>query len=164
MNKKRVIIISCLTILACLMIICGSTFALFTKNVTTTQHLQAGHLDLTLQREKLVTNKLQENGTMKEETNNQLIDFTKSTNENLFGIKEIDKVVPGSSYEATLILKNLGDVAIDYYIEIVIKNGEETELIKQLQLTFIDIKTNTTKSNLLSNGLQMGSETESIGI
>lgn len=128
-----------------------------------TQHLQAGHLTVSLEREKLITKKLQEDGTLKEETNTDRIDFSKSTDENLFGIKDADRVVPGCQYNASLKLNNLGDVAIQYYIEIVIQKGNETEFLNQLQFTYVDTKTQTTKTSILSNGLQIGSKEEGLG-
>ena len=75
MKTKKIIITSCLMIFSCLMIICASTFALFTEKISMTQHLQAGHLTVSLEREKLITKKLQEDGTLKEETNTDRIDF-----------------------------------------------------------------------------------------
>lgn len=49
-NRKRSLLVSGSVILLCLSIIVGMTWALFTDTQTVTNHLQAGDLDITLER------------------------------------------------------------------------------------------------------------------
>ena len=51
MNKKmRTLLLACVTILLCVTMIAGGTYALFTDEVRLSNHLIAGDMDITLER------------------------------------------------------------------------------------------------------------------
>jgi len=57
-TKKRSVLLSVMTLVLCLALVAGGTYALFSDQVTLTNHLEAGTLDITLTRTKLVTKSL----------------------------------------------------------------------------------------------------------
>jgi len=117
--RRRDILISCSIILLCLAIVVGVSYALFTDSVSVQNHLQAGTLDIDLYRTNLKYNVLDNDGYFKEVTNNTLIEFTDSTEENIFGINtQTAKIAPGSYFEAELKLENNGNVAFTYGVQL----------------------------------------------
>ena len=57
-KKKRTILLSVMTAVLCLALVAGGTYALFSDQVTLTNHLEAGKLDITLTRTYLKTKSL----------------------------------------------------------------------------------------------------------
>ena len=137
--RRRDILISCSIILLCLAIVVGVSYALFTDSVSVQNHLQAGTLDVKLYRTNLKYNVLDnEDGYFNEITDNSTVEFTNSTNENIFGINTQNaKIAPGSYFEADLKLENNGDVAFTYGVKIKMLNDTDNEydLEDQLMVT-----------------------------
>ena len=147
MNKKRVLVLTFSIILLCISIVCGTTYALFTEKIIINNHLQAGFLDVSLVRTNLKYNVLKEDGYFEEKEIQENRDFTSLKNESIFGInEETTLIVPGSYYEVELELRNKGNVAIDYIINIVV-NDDINELSKQIKVQLIEnnqvVKENT---------------------
>lgn len=160
MKRKRVLILSCATILLCMSIVVGMTYALFTDTVSVKNHLQAGNLDVSLKRTSLSYATLDENGVLTTVTNDTAYDFTETTEKNIFGLEsEKVKIVPGSFFEATLQLDRHDSVAFHYSVAITQLEGS-SDLAEQINVT-ITKNDGTTVTKKLSE--MAGGETISMG-
>lgn len=152
MNRKRALLVSTSVILLCMMIIAGMTRALFTDTQKVTNHLQAGDLSITLKRTELTKTTLNAQGklvTSAPDTTTK--NFSNSTDENVFGIVEGEKIVPGTKYQASMQVENHSDVAFGYWIEIVCTDKTNgADLAKQLKVT---VNTGTDASAFVNDGL-----------
>ena len=180
-NRKRALLVSASVILLCMTIIVGMTWSLFTDTVKVENHLQAGDLNITLERTKLETYSIDTaTGYLTSTTNNDVVNFSNPTEKNVFDLTSSSKIVPCSFYTATMRISNNAaavaenkqnsDVAFDYWIEIkLIVEGlteEEIEMLKldeQLNITVSSEKLAEPVSALLSEGLTIGSSTAPIG-
>ena len=144
-KTKRSIIMSILMLLLCVAAMAGATYALFSDNVGFNQHLQAGTLEITLERIELEKAELDnksgfivKNPDTNGKPDERVIDFSGNQPENVFGIDKTDKIVPGTWYEATFSIQNKSDVAFGYWIEIVCDDNDKIngkDLAKQLKVT-----------------------------
>lgn len=154
-NRKRTLLVSSAVILLCMTIIVGMTFALFTDTATVKNHLQAGDLDITLKRTSLTKTTLDSTGKLVEsDPDTDVVDFSNSTDESVFGLVENEKIVPGTKYVAKMQIENHSDVAFGYWVEIVCSdktNGED--LAKQLKVT---VNTGADSSAMINDGLTVG--------
>lgn len=153
-NKLKVLFISYAVILLCTCLIVTGTYALFTDSVKVTNHLKAGNLDISLERTNLEYSVLNSEGYSQTYLNTDRVDFTESVEENIFGLDSKDLlIVPGSYFEATLEIKNNGNVAFEYRCEIIL-SGEVNELAKQVVVTITDSTNEVSIMNLsdVSNG------------
>lgn len=145
MERKRVrtLLMASVTIMLCMGLLIGGTYALWSKTVSVTNHLVAGNLDLKLERIALSKKMLDnQTGYMKTVSNTDTVDLTRGSDVNVFGIEEGELVVPTSYYEAEMRLTNNGSVAFkfDYTIKLKTENNttdEISELAKQLKV-YID--------------------------
>lgn len=138
--KVRTLITACVMIILCTVLIVGGTYALWTDTASVNNHLIAGTLDVKLERVSLTKTYLDSTTgylvTTLPDTN--VVDFSDNNSKNVFGFSDygtnkVEKLVPNSSYEATLRLTNNGDVAFTY--DIIIKLTSETnELAQQLKV------------------------------
>lgn len=140
MYKKdgiKIITISSFVLVLCLLIISLSTYALFSQSILVETHLQAGVLSAKLERTNLKYNDLNEEGLLVDLENEERIDFTKTNQKenNIFGLSQNKYIVPGSYFEATMVLTNEGNVAFDYWLEINVKEGSDTSLLNQIKVT-----------------------------
>ena len=111
-TKRRSIILSAMTLMLCIALVAGGTYALFTDSVKLTNHLQAGTLDITLVRTNLKTKSLnQTTGFLVETENADDVDFSKANGDNVFDMTEGTLVVPACWYEAEMQITNNSDVA-----------------------------------------------------
>lgn len=165
-TKKRSVLMSVLTIMLSLALFAGGTYALFTEEVTFTNHLQAGTMDVTLTRTHAETLTLDpKTGFM---IRNEITDpepFTSANDKNVFGLSAGELIVPGCKYSATLNIKNdetKSDVAFDYWVQIVYKGDLTLDLANQLK---ISVKTDSdkTEETLLSTGLTLGQKGAPLG-
>lgn len=174
MNRKRTLLVSASVILLCMTIIVGMTWALFTDTVVVENHLQAGDLNITLERTKLETYSIDSTtGYLTSTTDDTLVDFSNPTGKNVFDLTTGSKIVPCSSYTATMKISNntaTSDVAYDYWIEIKLNvdglTAEEIEALKldeQLKITVSSEELAEPQSKLLSEGLTVGSSSAPIG-
>ena len=182
-NRKRVLITSGAIVLLALSVVIGATFALFTDTQKVSTHLQAGDLQITLNRSELTKTTLNASGylveTIVQKSTDTPVDFSDPTDENVFGLqtddegKVTEKIVPGSKFVAKMEISNDGsksDVAYDYWIEIVLNveglSAEEIEALKldeQLQVTVDSELENDPLPQTLDKGLKVGSEESPIG-
>ena len=134
MYTKKILAISCVIIMLCTTIIVGASYALFNETVSVGNHLQAGNLDADLTRTNLKYATLDTDGVLRTYEDGDDVDFTGTTNKNIFGLTGDQKIVPGSYFEAEMDLSNNGTVAFDYDVEIKIL-GESNKLAEQLNVT-----------------------------
>jgi predicted ribosomally synthesized peptide with SipW-like signal peptide len=162
-------------------IIVGMTWALFTDTVTVENHLRAGDLNITLERTKLETYSIDATtGYLVSTTNDDVVNFSNPTGKNVFDLTTSSKIVPCSSYTATMRISNNtatvtenkqnSDVAYDYWIEIKLKvdglTPEQIEALKldeQLNITVSSEELTEPMSALLSEGLTIGSSIDPLG-
>lgn len=151
-NRKRALLVSASVILLCMTIIVGMTWALFTDTQKVSNHLQAGDLSITLKRTELTRTTLNPDGklvTSAPDTNPK--NFSNPTDENVFGIVEGEKIVPGTKYVAKMQIENHSDVAFGYWIEIVCTDKTNgADLAKQLKVT---VNTGSDASAFVNDGL-----------
>lgn len=151
-NRKRALIVSGAIVLLALTVLIGATFALFTDTQKVTNHLRAGDLEITLKRTELTKTTLNASGKLVTSApDKNVLNFSNPTDENMFGLAEGEKIVPGTKYVAKMRIENHSDVAFGYWIEIVCtnKNGGE-DLAKQLKVT---VQTDSTSSAFVGDGL-----------
>lgn len=160
-NRKRALLISSSIVLLCMSVIAGMTWALFTDTETVNHHLQAGELDITLQRTKLVSTYLTPQGFLDTKTDETVKDFSNGKNEddNVFDLDTV--IVPQSKYVADMKITNQGDVAFLYWIEIKYNGTSDLDLAKQLEII---VKTDDDNTERLSKGLIVGSVDDPVGI
>lgn len=155
---------SLVTFMLCLALVAGGTYALFSDQVTLTTHLKAGTLDITLERTNLVARTLNsETGFLGYVSNSEIVDFSKPTDRNVFDIDYTDKIVPGCAYHATLKLTNNTDVAFMYWVEIINRADKDLALADQLKVS-VKVGEGEKTSEILSDGLNVGSQAKPIGI
>ena len=161
-NRKRALLVSASVILLCMTIIVGMTWALFTDTQKVTTHLRAGDLSITLKRTELTKTTLNAQGklvTSAPDTTTK--NFSNPTDENVFGIVDGEKIVPGTKYQASMQIENHSDVAFGYWIEIVCTDKTNgADLAKQLKVT---VNTGSDASASVNDGLTVGSSSNYVG-
>ena len=92
----------------------AGTFALFSRQASTTAHIKVGNLNFDFVRTKLVSNSLNDQGTISETVDNTVLDLSTD------GAKAIDVegAVPGASYVATFKLTNTGATAFSTVVSV----------------------------------------------
>ena len=161
-NRKRALLVSASVILLCMTIIVGMTWALFTDTQKVTNHLQAGDLSITLKRTELTKTTLNAQGKLvTSDPDTTTKNFSNPTDENVFGIVEGEKIVPGTKYQASMQVENHSDVAFGYWIEIVCTDKTNgADLAKQLKVT---VNTGSDASASVNDGLTVGSSSNYVG-
>ena len=161
-NRKRAVLVSASVILLCMTIIVGMTWALFTDTQKVTNHLQAGDLSITLKRTELTKTTLNAQGELvTSDPDTTTKNFSNPTDENVFGIVEGEKIVPGTKYVAKMQVENHSDVAFGYWIEIVCTDKTNgADLAKQLKVT---VNTGSDASASVNDGLTVGSSSNYVG-
>lgn len=165
-KRKRSVLLSFTTMMLCLALVVGGSYALFSDQVVLTTHLKAGTLDITLERTNLVARSLDSStGFLTHKENPEIVDFSTPNTRNVFDLEKADKIVPGCSYTATLKITNNTDVAFGYWIQVINRTtGEiEPELAEQLKVSVLT-KTGRIVDGTVSEGLQVGSAAEPISI
>lgn len=153
MKKTRIVLVSCSVILLCLCIIAGMSYALFTDSASAINHLKAGKLDVTLQRTNLSYSVINEEGvfeTVKDDKT--VVDFTDATGENAFGLDSTTTLIaPGSYFDSEMTITNNGNVAFNYTVKIVLKDGTDEVFAKQLKVITTDAEGNVAAEKMLSD-------------
>ncbi len=151
MQKKKVLLISCVVILVCVSIIAGVTYALFSENKTVNTHLKAGKLDISLERTSLEYAVLNADGVLETKTVDQVIDFTGSVSGSVFGIDaQGNKIVPGSYFKAAMKIGNNGDAAFTYNVKLVLGDNSDLDLARQIKVTLYE-NGNVVRTAMLSD-------------
>ena len=148
-NRKRSVLVSTAIILLCMSVLVGMTWALFTDTRTVNTHLKAGDMSITLERVALTKTALNEKGYLATEAVqvegvDAPVDFseddtTTTADDNVFGIAEGEKIVPGTKYVAKMKIwnnKEISDVAFGYWLEIRFSDeSKQQDLAEQLKVT-----------------------------
>ena len=137
-NKVGKLFLASMTIMLCIVALIAGTYALWTDSVTVSNHLEAGTLSLKLERVGLTKVVLDSDGYLTEQTFTEeeaYADLTDASEVNVFGIEANEKIVPGASYQATLVLSQGEDNAVAFTYRVIVKlNGESNALAKQMQV------------------------------
>ena len=173
-KRKRSVLLAVLTLMLCLALVAGGTYALFSDKVTLNNHLQAGTMDITLMRTNLKTKSLNSaTGFLVETENPEDIDFSKpydpndpnAKNKNVFDITDETLIVPACMYSAEMQLTNNTDVAFGYWLEIVFDDKVDLTLAEQLKITVKTVDDNKSISKMLKDSAGLiGAEDDPIGI
>lgn len=147
-NKARTILLASSMIMLSTAVIVGGTYALWSDRVSVNHHLSAGTLKVELTRTYLEKYGLGDDMYM-----NRIIDNKETdTFKNVFDIKDDELIVPTSYYATKLKLTNVGDVAIDYTINVTVDKDSDLELAKQVIIHIGDNQIATYDEN---NGYSM---------
>lgn len=116
MNTKtgRVLIASAIAATLALGGVVAGTFAMFSRQTSTTAHIKVGNLNFEFVRTKLVSNSLDDQGTISETIDNTVLDLS---NDGAKAI-DVDGAVPGASYVATFKLSNTGATAFTTVVSV----------------------------------------------
>ena len=149
--------------LLCVALAAAAGYALFTDDGIIRNHLQAGSLDISLKRVLLEKRTLDDKGYLFDaEPDTTVVDFSRETKENIFGIAKGEWIIPGSKFSATLELENIGNVDFGYFLNVVCNHETSGEyLARQVKITVISDKF----SAFVADGLSVrGEENEYIDI
>jgi len=130
-RKVRVTLLSAITILVCLMLITAGTFALYSTSGKVVNHLSSGAIGIELWRNKATKSVADENGYIPQA---ETVDSTAvklsdaATYVNALGLASGDLLIPGSKATAELQLKNTGDVAVGYWLQIVMTDDQGVQI------------------------------------
>ena len=176
-NRSRALISSGAAILLCAVAIIGMTFALFTDTQNVNHHLRAGDMSITLRRTELVKTALDSTGKLVESkvqsATDPAVDFTDTDDDNVFGIVDGEKLVPGSKYVATMQIANESDVAFKYWIKVECNDADvEKQLADQLLINVYTDKNRDGVINIdsesdegtVAKGVFVGSANDYIGM
>jgi len=163
----RVLLVSVTTILVCIALMIGATYAWLTDSVVVEQHLEAGNLDITLERTYLSWSRLESGGQMKDGFSDEIVDFSEPTERNVFDLTTDVRIVPCTWYEATMAVKNNRAVTFGYWIEVVPTGNTTGDLASQLVVTVTTLdeagEVVQTVSGNAGNSLAVGSSTSYVG-
>ncbi|MBO5224057.1 MAG: hypothetical protein J6C23_06075 [Clostridia bacterium] len=141
-KRIRVLMTAMATILICVALIAVGSYALFSDTTKVTNHLQAGDLNIRLWRIDLAGQGLGTDGFMGDIGNDDDLEFTDATTNNVFDLDDTKYVVPTSKYEAEMMIARTSstNVAIGYWLDFVIPNVDATDpangsLLSQLLIT-----------------------------
>ena len=168
-KTMRTIFLSMVAIVLCALLLVTGSFALFTDTVSVKNHLQAGTMKATLKRVQLDVTKLDDEGVLRAfDTDYSIVNFTNSTDTNVFGLTSEEKIAPCTKLSAKMELSNLSDVAFTYYIKIQqtdIEAGTPSDatLLEQLNVSVTVDGSTKTGSEKLADGLQIGAPDDVIG-
>lgn len=142
-RRTKVLLLSTMTVMLCVLLITTGTFALFTGGINGREHLQAGTLDLLLQRRALRYAVLDADGYLAKKEDVTIFDFTERTQENVFGLGKNSLIVPQSYFEADMTLYNRGSVAFDYEVRLVWEKSNANRALAEQLRVCVDTDGNT---------------------
>ncbi len=138
MNKKRVIISSILSLVLCLTLIVGGTFALFTSESKTNIAITSGNVEVVATIENLAVHSptaIAEDGTITDDTNAAVGGvFANGGTATIEGATlTLDKMTPGDKVTFDIRIENNSTVAVKYRTLLAI--SEDTGLFSGLNVT-----------------------------
>ena len=145
--KKKILLSSVLTIVLCLSLIAGSTFALFTSESTVNVAVTAGKVNVTARAENVTLS-----STLGANVPETTATFSATTN-----VVTIDKMVPGDVIEFDIVVTNNSNVTVDF--KPVIGVEKDTGLWSGLTVEFAKAD-GTTIPYTLTNGAWTGDYVE----
>lgn len=166
-NRVRTLVLACVTLLCCLVLIAGATYALFsTQTSANNQHLQAGTLEIKLERISYEWAHLDANGFVSDvdrADKNEVVDFTDNDEDNIFGLTDSDWIAPGCYYTAHMRITNTGTVAFQYWFEITLDDESSEVFAGQLEVT-VEVDGNSTTKLLTAEDLFYGDATNGVAV
>ncbi len=161
-KTKRSVLLSVLVLVLCVAMLAAGTYALFSDDVDIKNHLEAGTLDITLERTYLNKCNLDNTtGFFTNKESTEVVNFSVPSKRNVFDLTEVDRIVPLCSYTAQMKISNNSDIAFHYWLEIVFDDSDDLNLADQLYVTVDTVKGRT--EGVLSEITNLiGSENEPI--
>lgn len=139
-KRKRSILLAVVISVLCIAMAAAGTYALFTDSVGVKNHLNSGTLDITLERTNLDKWYINpETGYFVNDSSNEIVNFSGTTNRNIYDMSSKELIVPLSSYTAKMRITNNSDVAFHYWIEVKFDNSEDLQLADQLYVTVTSV-------------------------
>ena len=135
--KKKALLFSILTIAACLCIIAGSTFALFTSSTTVNVAVTAANVEVVATIDSAMKTWSLNDTTYRTDktfTNGGSVGIIENTNEQKL---EIVRMTPGDRLEFTIKVENKSNVALQYRVHAIseILDGAPKDLTDALTIT-----------------------------
>lgn len=139
-SRVRTLLMASITIMLCMALLVGGTYALWSDKVEVSNHLQAGTLKVKLVRTDLEQWRVDERGIVSKVTisdDDKKADFTHDTvskdaskyEKNVFGMDDNELIAPTSKYSATMRIEKTDktNIAFDYnvYIRLSADRSEE---------------------------------------
>ncbi len=162
MRKKILTLVTAL-IICCLAVAIGGTYALYDETVSTRNHLAAGTLTASLVREKLTTVTLGSSGYLETTVDDADKDFTADTSDNIFDVTADELVAPGSSFTVEMAIKNNGNVAFYYYVEIYFNAIVSDETFASMLKLTVETEKNVKREAFIKDGLTLGEDEDGLG-
>lgn len=156
-SKRLTIVAACIAIALCLSSIVGGTLALFTQDISSSNNvLQAGNLNVKLERVALQSTYLDDDGILQQgpkTIHSTPVDFT-DTDKNIFGLADTDVIVPRSKHIAYMKLTNLGTVAFDFTVTLQKTDDpqKDKDLAEQLEVKLCDLQGNALTTGSVNKG------------
>lgn len=135
-KRKRSILLAVVISVLCISMAAAGTYALFTDDADVKTHLQAGKLDLKLERihlDKWYIDPL--TGGFANKVSEDPVNFSEETDKNVFDMTDKEIIVPLSSYAAKMRITNNGNVAFRYWIDILVDDAGGKDLSDQIYVT-----------------------------
>ena len=162
--SKRSLLLSVMTVVLCVSLVAGGSYALFSESVTMTNHLHAGTMDITLTRTDLVTISLDPTtGLLIRTQNGEDVNFSDPTTRSVFDMTDQTLLVPGSFYQAEMQIANHSDVAFGYWLEIVFTDEEALVLADQIKVT-VTSAAGTKEARLSESAGEIGNASSPISV
>lgn len=148
-RRKRALLLAGTTIILCLALIVGGTYALFTDEESVNVHLQAGDLDVELWRTHLTGCYVDTtDGTIKTMDEANAVNFSQTNpntaNTNIFGFDKGTAllIAPTCHFTARMEIRNEGDVAFTYVVKFTELDVTNAALAEQLMVTITEVTAN----------------------
>ncbi len=161
--KNKIFALVVAVLVCCFAFSIGATYGLYDETFSMQNHLSAGSLKATLTRQKLTTVNIDSSGELKTSVDDVSKDFTSDTNDNIFGIAEGTTVAPGSSFTAEMNIRNNGNVAFYYYVEVLFNSiVSDPTFASMLKLT-AESENHAKQETLIKDGLTLGEDEKGLG-
>lgn len=162
--KNRILALVVAFVMCCFACLLGVTYGLYDETVSMQNHLVAGSLKATLVRNKLTTVNLDDGGNFKTTVDDSPMNFTEGTQDNIFGISAAGvTVVPGSSFTAEMNIKNDGDVAFYYYVEVYFQSVVSDAAFASMLKLVAESENHVRQEAIVSDGLILGENDTGLG-
>lgn len=161
--KNRIFALVLVLVIFCFAFSVGATYGLFDETISTQNHLSAGSLAATLVRQKLTTVNIDASGMLQRTVDEADKNFTADTQDNIFGLTESSTVAPGSSFTAEMNIKNDGNVAFYYYVEVYFNSVVSDQTFASMLKLTAESEKNVKQEAIIKDGLTLGADESGLG-
>lgn len=161
--KKRIFALVLVLVIFCFTFSIGITYGLLDETISTRNHLSAGSLAATLVRQKLTTVNIDADGVLQCTVDETDKNFTADTQDNIFGLTDDTFVAPGSSFTAEMNIKNDGNVAFYYYVEVIFNSIVSDQTFASMLKITAESEKNVKQEAFIKDGLTLGEENSGLG-